>query len=300
MSQEINSLDSAAQWLNSEPLTGGELRGKVVLVQFWTYTCINWIRTLPYIRAWFERYEDLVVIGVHTPEFSFEHDLANVGQAMAAMRVEYPVAIDNHYAVWRGFDNHYWPALYLVDEAGEIRNRHFGEGAYEETELALQELLGDAGRELATVDGDGVEAAADWSTLESPENYLGSQRTENFTRTQNGLSLNHWALTGEGTLEEEATIVNEPGSGIAYRFHARDLHLVMGPAERGASVAFRVLLDGQPPGADHGVDVDHDGSGTLSEQRLYQLVRQRGAVRDRTFEITFLQPGVEAYAFTFG
>jgi thiol-disulfide isomerase/thioredoxin len=316
----LPSLAGATGWLNSSPLTAAGLRGSVVLVQFWTYTCINWLRTLPYVRAWADNYKDhgLVVIGVHTPEFEFEHDLDNVRRAATDMRVDYPIAIDSDYAIWTAFDNHYWPALYFVDAQGQIRHHQFGEGQYEQSEMILQQLLTEAGisgigHELVSVDASGVEAAADWDSLRSPENYVGYERTENFASPDGAvlgtrhvyaaparLRLNHWALSGDWTVERQAIVLNEAGGRIAYRFQARDLHLVMGPATRGTPVRFRVLIDGQPPGAAHGTDVDDQGNGTVTEQRLYQLVRQPGPVTERTFEITFLDPGVQAYAFTFG
>jgi thiol-disulfide isomerase/thioredoxin len=316
----LPSLAGATGWLNSPPLTAAGLRGSVVLVDFWTYTCINWLRTLAYVRAWAERYKDqgLVVLGVHTPEFDFEHDLDNVRRAVGDLRVDYPVAIDNDYAVWTAFDNHYWPALYFADAQGQIRHHQFGEGDYEQSEMILQQLLTEAGtgavgQELVAVDPAGLEAAADWASLRSPENYLGYERTENFASpdgavldTRHGyavparLRLNHWALAGDWTVRPQATVLNAPGGGIAYRFHARDLHLVMAPPARGTPVRFRVRIDGQPPGAAHGTDVDDQGNGTLAEPRLHQLVRQPGPVSERTFEITFLDPGVQAYAFTFG
>jgi thiol-disulfide isomerase/thioredoxin len=305
MAQEINSLDGAGQWLNSERLTGEGLRGKVVLVQFWTYTCINWIRTLPYVRAWAERYKDhgLVVVGAHAPEFPFERDLENVREAARDMRVEYPVAIDNDFAIWSAFSNRYWPALYFVDAEGRTRHHHFGEGEYESSERVLQELLTEAGAqdvgsELTTVVGQGVEAAPDWGAIRSPETYLGIGAPRDLAAE--GLRLNDWALSGDWSVAHQAAMLTGAEGRIAYRFHARDLHLVMGPAERGTSVPFRVLLDGQAPDGAHGVDVDEDGSGTVTQQRLHQLVRQRGPVRERTFEISFGAPGVEVYAFTFG
>jgi thiol-disulfide isomerase/thioredoxin len=305
MPQEINSLDSAAQWLNSEPLTGAGLRGKVVLVQFWTYTCINWIRTLPYVRAWWERYQPhgLVVVGVHAPEFPFERDLDNVREAARDMRVEYPSVIDNDYAIWSAFSNRYWPALYFVDAEGAIRHHHFGEGEYESSERVLQQLLREAGAEdvgseVVPVVGEGVEAAPDWGAIRSPETYVGVGAPRYLMAE--ALRLNDWALSGAWNVAHQAAMLVEGEGRIAYRFHARDLHLVMGPAERGMSVPFRVLLDGQAPDGDHGVDVDEDGSGKVTQQRLHQLIRQRGSVRERTFEIAFAAPGVEAYAFTFG
>jgi thiol-disulfide isomerase/thioredoxin len=317
---EMPSLSGATTWLNSPPLSAAGLRGKVVLVDFWTYTCINWLRTLPYVRAWAEKYREhgVVVIGVHTPEFPFEHDLENVRRAVQDMRVSYPIAIDNDYAIWDAFNNHYWPALYLVDAQGRIRAHHFGEGAYEQSEMMLQHVLAEAGTggiapELVSVDAQGVEAAADWSDLRSPENYLGDARTENFASPGGAVvgqrhvytaparfSLNQWALAGEWTVGEQAVALHTANGRIAYRFHARDLHLVMGPAARGTSVRFRVFLDGLPPGEAFGSDVDEQGNGTVTEQRLYQLIRQPGPIADRHFEIEFLDAGVEAFAFTFG
>jgi thiol-disulfide isomerase/thioredoxin len=317
---ELPSFSGATAWLNSPPLAAAGLRGKVVLIDFWTYTCINWLRTLPYVRAWAEKYREhgVVVIGVHTPEFSFEHDLENVRRAAKDMRVAYPIAIDNDYAIWDAFNNHYWPALYLVDAQGRIRSHQFGEGAYEQSEMILQQLLAEAGiggiaHELVSVDAQGAEAAADWGDLRSPENYLGDARTENFASPGGAVldqprvyaaparfSLNHWALAGDWTVEREATVLNKANGRIAYRFHARDLHLVMGPAARGTSVRFRVFIDGQAPGAAHGIDVDEQGNGTVTEQRLYQLIRQPKPIADRQFEIEFLDAGVEAFVFTFG
>ncbi|MFL5804609.1 MAG: thioredoxin family protein [Roseiflexaceae bacterium] len=317
---ELPSLGSATEWLNSQPLTAAGLRGKVVLIDFWTYTCINWLRSLPYVRAWAEKYKDqgLVVIGVHTPEFAFEKDVDNVRRAAKDMRVDYPIAIDSDYAIWTAFDNHYWPALYFVDAQGHIRHHQFGEGQYEQSEIVIQQLLAEAGiggigHELVSVDARGAEAAADWGSLQSPENYVGYERTENFASPGGAaldqrkvyaaparLNLNHWALSGDWTVKKQATVLNAANGRIAYRFHARDLHLVMGPATRGTSVRFRVLIDAQPPGAAHGIDVDDQGIGTVSEQRLYQLIRQPQPIDDRLFEIAFLDSGVEAFAFTFG
>jgi thiol-disulfide isomerase/thioredoxin len=316
----LPSLAGATGWLNSPPLTAAGLRGKVVLVDFWTYTCINWLRTLAYLRAWAERYQQhgLVVIGVHTPEFDVEHDLDNVRRAVKELRVDYPVAVDSDYAIWTAFDNHYWPALYLVDAQGRIRHHRFGEGGYPESEMILQQLLAEAGssgigQELVSVDPTGVEAAADWASLRSPENYLGYRRTENFASSNGAvldtphvyeaparLRLNHWALSGDWTVQAQATVLHQAEGRIVYRFHARDLHLVMGPPGRGTPVRFRVRIDGQPPGAAHGTDADDQGNGTVTEPRLYQLIRQPGPVSEHTFEITFLDPGVQAYAFTFG
>jgi thiol-disulfide isomerase/thioredoxin len=317
---EMPSLGGATAWLNSPPLSAADLRGKVVLIDFWTYTCINWLRTLPYVRAWADKYRDhgVVVIGVHSPEFPFEHDLENVRQAAKNMRVEYPIAIDNDYTIWSAFNNHFWPALYLVDAQGRIRHHQFGEGAYEQSEMIIQQLLAEAGiggigYELVSVDAHGAEAAADWGSLRSPENYVGYERTENFASPGGAVldqprvyavparfSLNEWALLGEWTVQRQAAVLNTANGRIAYRFHARDLHLVMGPAARGTSVRFRVRIDGQAPGAAHGIDVDDQGNGTVTEQRLYQLIRQPKPIADRQFEIEFLDAGVEAFAFTFG
>jgi thiol-disulfide isomerase/thioredoxin len=314
------ALEGATAWLNVPPLTATDLRGGVVLVDFWTYTCINWLRTLPYIRTWAERYQDqgLVVIGVHAPEFPFEHDLENVRRAAEAMRITYPIALDNTFAIWRAFDNHYWPALYLVDATGQIRYHTFGEGDYERSERMVQQLLAEAGLDdlgqgLAAVEASGIEAAADWDNLESPETYLGYERTERFASAGDlavgvrqvytapaRLRLNQWALAGEWTVGPGAAELHAANGRIASRFHARDLHLVMGPAARGSSVRFRVLVDGQPPRAAHGLDVDDQGSGRVTDPRLYQLIRQPAPIADRLFEIEFLDAGVAAFAFTFG
>jgi thiol-disulfide isomerase/thioredoxin len=316
----LPGFDGATGWLNSPPLTAAGLRGHVVLVQFWTYTCINWLRTLPYVRAWADKYKNqgLTVLGVHTPEFDFEHDLDNVRRAVKDLGVTYPVTTDNDYAIWTAFSNHYWPALYFVDAQGQIRHHRFGEGDYEMSEMVVQQLLAEAGsgitdQALISVDARGVEVAADWASLRSPENYLGYERTDNFV-SPNGsildtsyayaaperLRSNHWALAGDWTVKPQAIVLNQAGGRILYRFHARDLHLVMAPPAPGTSVRFRVALDGEPPGAAHGTDVDDQGDGTLTQPRLYQLVRQPGPVTERTFEVTFLDPGVQAYAFTFG
>jgi thiol-disulfide isomerase/thioredoxin len=316
----LPGFDGATGWLNSAPLTAEELRGKVVLVDFWTYTCINWLRTLGYVRAWAKKYDDqgLVVIGVHTPEFPFEKDEENVRQAAAAMDVEYPVALDPDYAVWGAFANRYWPAVYIADGEGQIRHHQFGEGGYEECERVIQQLLRDAGHsavgdDLVSVVPEGLEAQADWSNLQSPETYLGHQQAQNFATPDEAefdhprgyavperLSLNQWALSGDWALQSGASVLNGTEGRIAFRFHARDVHLVLGPPARGTSVPFRVLVDGEPPGDACGLDVDDQGRGAVSEQRLYQLVRQRGSIADRTFEIAFEAPGVEAYVFTFG
>ena len=317
---ELPSFGGATGWLNSPPLTPAGLRGKVVLVDFWTYTCINWLRQLPYLRAWAGKYtgHGLVVIGVHTPEFSFEHNADNVRQAARDMMVTYPVATDNDYAIWRAFANNYWPALYFVDAQGHIRHHHFGEGEYDQSEMVIQQLLAeagsaDAGTDLVSVDARGLEAPANWASLRSAENYTGYERTENFASPGGAvpgmphvytvperLGLNQWALAGDWTMEEEATTLNTANGRIACHFHARDLNLVMGPAAPGSPVRCRVLIDGQPPGKANGTDVDGDGNGTVTQQRVYQLIRQPGPITDRTFEIAFLDPGAQAYCFTFG
>ena len=314
----LGSFAGASGWLNSPPLTAAGLGGRIVVVSFWTYTCVNWLRQLPYLRAWAAKYagQPLTVIGVHTPEFGFEHRRDNVERAVRELGIDYPVALDNDYAVWSAFDNHYWPALYFADGQGRVRHHHFGEGEYRQSEMVIQQLLveggsTDPGREAVVVEAPGVQAPADWSSLRSPENYTGYARTENFASPGGvrpgrphpytappRLGLNHWALTGDWTVEDEAARLGPAGGRITYRFQARDLNLVMGPA--GPPVPFRVLVDGQPPGAGHGADVDPDGAGTLGEQRLYQLLRQRGPVTGRTFEIAFPHGGAEAYAFTFG
>jgi thiol-disulfide isomerase/thioredoxin len=298
----LPSLGGATAWLNSEPLGPAELRGHVVLVNFWTWTCINWLRQEPYVRAWSRAYRDdgLVVLGVHTPEFSFEHDIDGVRRATEERAIDYPVAVDNDYEIWSAFANHYWPALYFVDAEGIIRDQHFGEGRYEHSERVIQRLLG-VERELVSVEGLGVEAEADWEHLYTPETYLGSGRSEGFDADQlpERLRVNHWALAGEWTIGPENVVLDQAGGSIAYRFHARDAHLVLSSSSR-ASIPFRVRLDGEPPGPSHSVDVDQDGNGVLRDGRMYQLVRQHDAVRERTLEITFLEPGAEAYAFTFG
>ncbi|HEY9404989.1 MAG TPA: thioredoxin family protein [Pyrinomonadaceae bacterium] len=318
--RELPSLGGATGWLNSQPLAADSLRGKVVLVQFCTYTCINWLRTLPYVRAWNEKYKGkgLAVVGVHTPEFPFEKDVDNVRRAVKDMGLNYPVALDNDYAIWRAFKNQYWPALYLVDHRARIRHHHFGEGEYQQSERVIQQLLAEAGvggfgREPVSAEGRGIEADADWDSLKSPENYVGYERTENFASSGGAvpderrvyaapaqLGLNQWALSGDWTVGRQATVLNKAGGRIVYNFHARDLHLVMGPSARETSVRFRVTLDGQQPRAAHGVDVDDRGDGTVTEQRMYQLIRQTKPIAARRFEIEFLDPGAEAYAFTFG
>jgi thiol-disulfide isomerase/thioredoxin len=304
---ELASLGSATEWINSPPLTAEGLRGRVVLVQFWTYSCINWIRTAPYVRAWAEKYrqQGLVVIGVHSPEFEFERQLAKVRWAAERFGVEYPVAVDNEYAIWRAFDNHYWPALYLIDGQGRIRHRHFGEGEYEQSERIIQELLAEAGGrdiggDLASVEGRGVEAPADWANLRTPETYLGSDRSENRVSSDARLRPNQWSLGGDWTVRRQAAVLERANGKIVYRFHARDLNLVMAAGAGGRAVRFRVFIDGQPPGPSHGTDVDEEGNGTVTEGRMYQLIRQSGSVTDRRFEIQFLDPGVEVFVFTFG
>jgi thiol-disulfide isomerase/thioredoxin len=302
-----------AEWLNSEPLGPAELRGHVVLVDFWTLTCINWLRTEPYLRAWSQAYRNdgLIVIGVHTPEFSFEHEINRVRQATKERGIDYPVVVDNDYDIWSAFDNRYWPALYFVDADGIIRDHHFGEGRYEQSERVIQRLLG-VEREVVSVEGLGVEAEADWPHLRTPETYLGYGRSEHFASPggvafderrsyalPGRLRVNHWALAGEWTIGRENVVLDQAGGSIAYRFHARDAHLVLSPGAR-KPIPFRVLLDGGAPGPSHGVDVDADGNGLLRDGRLYQLVRQHDAVRERTLEITFLEPGAQGYVFTFG
>jgi thiol-disulfide isomerase/thioredoxin len=315
----LPSLEGATGWLNSEPLTPEGLRGRVVVVDFWTYTCVNWLRTAPYIRAWAAKYRDdgLRVIGVHTPEFGFEHEIENVTAAIGWFDVDYPVAVDNDYGVWRAFANHYWPALYLADTDGRIRYHHFGEGEYAASEIAIQQLLMDGGSEdvdqnLVAVDPRGLEVAADWQTLRSPETYVGYGQATGFASDALAafdeahvfapppLSLNQWALAGNWTVAQHAGLLNERGGRISFRFHARDLNLVMAPASREGSVAFRVFLDGHQPDAAAGADISPDGGGVASNQRIYQLIRQTGPIADRVFEIEFLDSGIEAYCFTFG
>ncbi|WNF54640.1 cytochrome c biogenesis protein DipZ [Pseudomonas sp. SG20052] len=313
-------LDGAVQWLNSPPLTAQALKGKVVLVDFWTYSCINCLRTLPYVKAWAEKYRDqgLVVIGVHAPEFAFERDVGNVTKAMKDLGINYPVAIDNDYKIWRAFNNEYWPAHYFADAQGRIRYHHFGEGEYAESERVIQQLLREAGASkvadgLITADATGVQLAPDMNEVQSPETYVGYQRAEHFVpqtglvpdkvsaySTPAQLALNDWGLDGQWNVGSERAISSAPASRIVYRFHARDLHLVLGPGADGKPVRFKVLIDGKAPGDAHGTDVAPDGSGSVTEQRLYQLVRQNGGVTDRTFSIEFLDPGVSAYAFMFG
>jgi thiol-disulfide isomerase/thioredoxin len=317
---EMPTLSGASGWLNSQPLTATSLRGKVVLINFWTYSCINSIRQIPYVRAWAEKYkaQGLVVIGVHAPEFTFEEDADNVRWAVKDFKVGYPVAIDSDHAIWRAFNNDYWPALYFIDAQGHIRHHVFGEGEYDKSEAIIQQLLTEAGargvsHDLVSVDPRGAEAVADWGDQKSQENYLGYARTENFVSpgapvadsphaytVPETLKLNDWALSGDWTIGKQAVALNKAAGRIVYRFHARDLHLVIGPSARGKAVRFRVLIDGKPPGDAHGVDVDAQGNGTLTRYRMYQLIRQPKPIVDRQFEIEFLDPGVEAFAFTFG
>jgi hypothetical protein len=317
---ELPSLAGATTWLNAEPLTPEGLRGRVVLVNFCTYTCINWIRSLPWVRAWADRYGDrgLTVIGVHTPEFSFEHDLDNIRGALRAMDVRYPVAVDNDYRVWRAFDNNYWPALYFVDAQGRIRHHWFGEGAYEESERVLQRLLGEAGAEgvegaLVELEPTGIELGADWDELGSAENYLGYERTEGFASPGGAvpderhtytapasLRRNQWALSGDWRMGPEAASLEAPGGVLSCRFHARDVNLILGPSRTQTKVPFRVRIDGQPPGPARGLDVDDEGNGTVTEQRVYQLLRQPTPIVERLFEVEFVDAGAQAFDFTFG
>jgi thiol-disulfide isomerase/thioredoxin len=316
----LASFDGATGWLNSPPLSLAGLRGRVVLVNFWTYTCINWLRTLPYVRAWAAKYADqgLTVVGVHTPEFDFEHDRDNVVAQSRALKVTHPIAVDDDYGIWRAFSNHYWPATYLADAEGRIRFHHFGEGEYAMTEMAIQQLLRDAGvadvdQGLVSVDPRGLEIAADFRSLRSRETYLGYGQASGFGSPDGvwadeahdytapaRLGLNSWAPTGPWTITHRAAVLAEPGGRIAFRFQARDVNLVMGPSGRGTAIRFRVSLDGRPATAAHGFDVDPDGNGTLTEQRTYQLIRQPGEIAERTFEIEFIDAGAEAYCFTFG
>jgi cytochrome c biogenesis protein CcdA/thiol-disulfide isomerase/thioredoxin len=313
------SLAGAVEWLNSPPLTMEALKGKVVLVDFWTYSCINCLRAIPYVRAWADKYRDqgLVVIGVHAPEFAFEKNVDNVRKAVADLKIDYPVAIDNNYAIWRASQNEYWPAHYFIDAQGRVRHHHFGEGDYDESERVIQELLAEAGKtdvssNIVAVNASGAEAAADMKDVQSPETYIGYTRADNFVSPGGAVpdaphlyevqapKLNEWGVAGNWTIGGESATLNQKGGAIAYRFHARDLHLVLGPGPEGAPVHFRVTIDGAAPGTSHGADVDAEGMGVVEGQRLYQLVRQDGAIGDHTFRIEFLDPGVQAFAFTFG
>jgi hypothetical protein len=292
------SFEGATGWINSEPLGPADLSDRVVLVNFWTLTCINWLRQEPYVRAWSRAYRDdgLIVIGVHTPEFAFEHEIERIRPAVAAREIDYPVAVDSDYAIWSSFANHYWPALYFIGRDGMIRDQHFGEGRYKQSERTIQHLLG-VERDLTPVEGTGVEAEADWDNLRTPETYLGDARGER--RSAGDLRLNDWALDGDWRIQSERVVLQEPGGSIAFRFHARDAHAVLSPGPRDP-IPFRVRLDGEAPGAAHGLDTDEAGNGELREGRMYQLIRQPGAIADRTLELTFLEPGAEAYSFTFG
>jgi thiol-disulfide isomerase/thioredoxin len=316
---DMPSLGGATAWLNSAPLTPADLRGKVVLVEFWTYSCINWRRESPYVRAWATKYRDrgLVVIGVHAPEFKFEEDIDNVRRAAADIGIGYPIAVDSHLAIWRAFGNEYWPALYFIDTKGRIRDVHFGEGDYERNERVLQRLLseadgGPAGPLVTAPPGAGAEAPPDLDDLRSAENYTGYARRSHLDSVgavanearryaaPAQLRVDHWGLIGDWTLHEESATLDRPGGRIAYGFHARDLHLVMGPGASGHAVRFRVTIDGRAPGRAHGVDTDEEGRGTIGASKMYQLIRQPGPITDRRFEIEFLDPGLEVYSFTFG
>ena len=313
-------LGGATAWLNTAPLSPAGLRGKVVAVQFCTFSCINWLRTVPYVRAWAEKYRDdgLVVLGVHSPEFPFEHDVEKIRSALGQMGVEYPVAVDNEFSVWRAFDNGYWPALYVVDAGGRIRYHHFGEEDYERSERAIQRLLAESGRadvddDLVAVEPDGVYLGADWERLGSPETYVGYARATGFAspgglvpdrsqiyREPSRLRLNNWGLFGDWTVEEQIATLNEPGGRIVHRFRARDVNLVLGSRSGSGRTRFLVTVDGKPPHGSHGLDVDEQGAGTVVEERLYQLIRQDGPITEHTFEITFANVGAQAYVFTFG
>jgi thiol-disulfide isomerase/thioredoxin len=318
--RNLPSFSGATGWLNSPPLTPAELRGKVVLVDFWTFTCINWLRTLPYLRAWNAKYKNqpLVIVGVHTPEFSIEKDVESIRRSAKEMGVEYPIAIDSDYAVWRTFDNEYWPALYVFDAQGHLRHRQFGEGGYERTEQIIQQLLAEAGardvdKSEAGIEIRGIEEPADPLALESPETYVGHARAERFASpggaardvarsydVPKNLALNQWALAGEWTVGPEAAVSSASNGRIVYRFHARDVNVILARAPGTSAAQFRVRIDGKPPGDAHGLDVDDRGLGTISVPRLYQLVRQRERIVDRRFEIEFLEPGARVFSFTFG
>jgi thiol-disulfide isomerase/thioredoxin len=316
----LYSLSGATGWLNTKPLSEKDLKGKVILIDFWTYSCINCLRALPYMNAWAKKYKDsgLVVLGVHSPEFQFEQDLPNVQRAVKKFDITYPVALDSNYAIWNAFHNQYWPAHYFIDAKGHVRHAHFGEGDYAQSERWIQQLLAERNAKpmsesTVSVDGQGIEAAADMAEVHSPETYIGYARAEHFaspdgikrdsdhlyTEPKN-LQLNEWGFAGKWTDGEQAAVLKSPGGKIIFRFHARDLHLVLGPASDGKPVRFRVTIDGQAPGENHGVDTDPQGNGTVTAYRLYQLVRQKNAVEDHTFEIEFLDPGVQAFSFTFG
>ncbi|HTL08115.1 MAG TPA: hypothetical protein VL307_07670 [Chitinophagaceae bacterium] len=320
MEHQLSALEKANTWFNSTPLTAASLKGKVVLVAFCTYTCINWLRALPYVREWQEKYKDqgLIVIAVHTPEFIFERNIDNVRRSVGEMKIGFPIAVDNEYKIWNAFNNQYWPAIYLLDAKGRSAHHQFGEGGYEKTEQMIQHLLKQAGakniaQEIVPVRGKGVEATADWNNLGSQENYLGYERTESFSsrggkvadkscnyHIPSNFKTNQWAIAGNWTMKRNSVILNNANGKIVYRFHARDLHVVMGASSGGTNIRFRVLIDGKPPGQDRGLDIDEQGNGVLNEQRLYQLVRQNGPITDRTFEIEFFDIGAEAFSFTFG
>lgn len=308
---ETDSLSRATAWLNSPPLTTEDLRGQVVLVDFWTYSCINWRRTVPYLRTWAARYREhgLVLIGVHTPEFGFEKDLELIRRATREQDIGYPVAVDSDYEIWNAFDNHYWPALYFIDAQGRLRHQQFGEGNYEQLEAVIVQLLVEAGHALpppalVELEGHGAEAAADWKNLRSPETYVGHGRSASFASVRatqfERLRLNQWAFSGEWTTKRESAVSNDAGGKIAFRFHARDVHLVMGPGPGRLPVRYRVTLDGKPPGAAMGVDVDANGLGIIDQPRMYTLIRQSGSIDDRLLEIEFLDAGAEVFVFTFG
>jgi cytochrome c biogenesis protein CcdA/thiol-disulfide isomerase/thioredoxin len=315
----LPALSGAVEWLNSPPLTVDALKGKVVLVDFWTYSCINCLRAIPYVRAWAEKYKDqgLVVIGVHAPEFAFEKNVNNVRAAIASLGITYPVAVDNDYAIWSAFNNQYWPAHYFIDAEGQIRHHHFGEGDYDESERVIQQLLAEAGKTaapggLVSVSASGAEAAPNMGEVQSPETYIGYERAQNFVSPGGAVQnarhiyaaatprLNEWSLSGAWTVKGEHAVLNDKDGSIVFRFHARDLHLVLGPSPDGKPVRFKVMIDDAAPGDSHGTDIDADGQGVVTGQRLYQLVRQKSAITDHTFAIKFLDPGVQAFAFTFG
>ena len=316
----LPSLSGATDWINSQPLAASDLKGRVVVVQFWTYSCINWLRTAPYTRAWAQKYrpDGLIVIGVHSPEFEFEKDVGRVRRAAVSMSLDYPIAVDSRHAVWNAFRNSFWPALYVIDARGRIRHQQFGEGGYAESEQVIQQLLRESGhpgirQDLLSVTARGAEEPADWQDLRSPETYLGYARAERFAspartvpdRRQSyaiptWLGLNNWSLSGDWMVGKEAIRLESAGGRIAFRFHARDLHLVMGSGVTGKTLRFRVLVDGLPPGDSHGLDVNEQGMGTLADHRLYQLIRQKGPIKDHLFEVEFLDAGADAFAFTFG
>ncbi len=316
----LGSLTGATDWLNSKPLTAKDLKGKVVLVDFWAYSCINCIRSIPYLRTWADKYKDsgLVVIGVHTPEFDFEGQLPNVQRAVKKFSITYPVALDTNRAIWDAFHNQYWPAHYFIDATGKVRYQHFGEGEYDQSERWIQELLKEANGKsmptgMVTVEGQGAEAASDTKDVKSPETYIGYARADHFGSPEGmvqnkdqlytipgDLRINEWGLAGKWEDQEQQAILKSPTGKISFRFYARDLHLVLGPTASGKPVRFRVTIDGQAPGENHGVDIDAQGNGVVNEHRLYQLIRLKGVVKDHVFVIEFFDPGVQAFSFTFG